>query len=377
VRLALCLYRYTPFGGLERNFLAVAEACRARGHAVSAFTRAWSGARPAGIEVRELAAPARTNVGLDRAFARSLERVLAVEPFDAVVGFNRLPGLDVFYAADPCFAARERGWLVRVGRRYRTRAGWERALLAPEGSTEVLVLAESERERYRAQHGTPPERLHLLPPAVRDEFLAAAPAGAAAARAELGLATDALVVLAVGSDFERKGLDRTLRALAALPPELARRTWFLVAGAGRPGRFERLARALGVAERTRFLGGREDVLALYRAADVLAHPAREENTGSVLLEAASQGVPVLASGACGFAGLVREAGVVLAEPLVEDELARELAALLADDARRAALGARGRELARAWRMVARTDAAVAVIERAALRRRAQAGTAAR
>jgi len=377
VRLALCLYRYSPFGGLERNFLAVAEACRARGHGVTVFTRAWRGARQPGIEVRELAAPALTNVGLDRAFARSLKRALAGERFDAVVGFNRLPGLDVFYAADPCFAAHERNALVRAGRRYRTRAGWERELFAPESATEVLVLAERERERYREHHGTPPERLHLLPPAVRDEFLVPAPAGAASARAELGLPEDALVVLAVGSDFERKGLDRTLRALAALPAELGRRTWLVVVGAGRPARQERLARSLGQAERTRFAGGREDVLALYRAADVLAHPAREENTGSVLLEAASQGVPGLASGACGFAGLVREAGVVLAEPFAEDELARELAALLADDARRAALGARGRELARGWRMAARTDAAVAVIERVAARRRAGRGAAAR
>jgi UDP-glucose:(heptosyl)LPS alpha-1,3-glucosyltransferase len=372
--LALALYRYTPFGGLERNCLALARAARARGHRVSVYARRFEGEREEGIEVRELAVRAWTNIGLDRAFARVLARELERAAHDVVVGFNRLPGLDVFYAADPCYvAARGRPSRLALASR-RQRAAWERELLAPGSPTQILVLSERERRLHREHHGTPAERLHLLPPGLRAEFLVDGAPAAPEVRAALGIPEDARVVLAVGSDFARKGLDRTLAALAGLPAALGARTWCLVVGAGRPARFERLARALGLAERVRFAGGRADVLGCYRAADLLVHPAREENTGTVLLEAMSQGVPVACSAECGFAPLVAgaRAGAVLGSPFDAGELARACAELLGDGGLRAELGERGRAAARHYPMERRTAAALEVIERAARARPAPA-----
>jgi UDP-glucose:(heptosyl)LPS alpha-1,3-glucosyltransferase len=48
----------------------------------------------------------------------------------------------------------------------------------------------------------------------------------------------------------------------------------------------------------------------------LLHPAYNENTGTVLLEALVAGLPVICSGACGYAHYIAEAGagVALAEP---------------------------------------------------------------
>jgi len=101
------------------------------------------------------------------------------------------------------------------------------------------------------------------------------------------------------------------------------------------------------------------------------HPAREENTGSVLLEAASQGLAVVASGACGFAPLLAEAGagVVLSEPFRADELRAALDALLVEPARRAALGARGRAAAARWPMAERHAVIFAILARAAAEKR--------
>lgn len=364
MHLVFCLYRFTPFGGLERNALEILRAAEARAHRVSVFTRAWRGARPEGIEVRELRVRAWTNVGLDRGFARALGRELEGLAADVVVGFNRIEGVDVFYAADPCLAATPRK-LALPNRR--SRAAWERALAAPEAASEILVQSEREQQRYQEHYGTTAARLHVLPPGLRAEFLAPGPTSARGWRAELGLPADALVVLAVGSDFARKGLDRSLAALARLPVALRERTWLVAAGAGRPARFERLARELGLATRVHFVGGRADVLAAYRAADLCLHPAREENTGTVLLEALSQGVPVVCSAECGFAPLVAaaRAGHVLAAPFEAAELARVLAALLGDADERAELGARGRAFARTFPMERRAALALDVIERVA------------
>ncbi|MCC4119214.1 hypothetical protein LLG90_28195, partial [Aromatoleum toluclasticum] len=54
---------------------------------------------------------------------------------DRIVGFNKMPGLDVYYAADPCFedkARRLRKPLYRYSPRYRHFSAYERAVFAPE-----------------------------------------------------------------------------------------------------------------------------------------------------------------------------------------------------------------------------------------------------
>ncbi len=49
------------------------------------------------------------------------------------------------------------------------------------------------------------------------------------------------------------------------------------------------------------------------AADVLVHPARTETTGTVIIEAIANGLPVIASETCGFSSFVRQAkaGIVI------------------------------------------------------------------
>ena len=79
------------------------------------------------------------------------------------------------------------------------------------------------------------------------------------------------------------------------------------------------------------MGGRDDVPAWLWAADLLVHPAYAENTGTVLLEAAIAGLPVLTTSACGYADYIRDAdlGRVLDEPTPEvlAAAARQLLAL--------------------------------------------------
>jgi UDP-glucose:(heptosyl)LPS alpha-1,3-glucosyltransferase len=67
------------------------------------------------------------------------------------------------------------------------------------------------------------------------------------------------------------------------------------------------------------------------AADALVHPARAENTGTVLVEALTSGLPVLVTAVCGYAVHIERAraGVVLAEPFQQEEFNRVLRTALA------------------------------------------------
>jgi UDP-glucose:(heptosyl)LPS alpha-1,3-glucosyltransferase len=64
---------------------------------------------------------------------------------------------------------------------------------------------------------------------------------------------------------------------------------------------------------------REDIPELMAATDLLVHPARTETTGTVILEAVANGLPVVTSAICGYAEHVAQAdaGIVLPEPFAQ------------------------------------------------------------
>lgn len=342
MKFALLIFKYFPFGGMQRDMLRIAGELAGRGHRVEIFTISWQGARPqqAGIVVHELPVRGLFNYRrYQRFIARARQRMAlqaaAGAPFDLVVGFNRMEGLDVYFAADPCFverAHRQRGWLYRQTPRYRWFAGCERAIFAATAATEILLLSDTEKNRFQAWYQTPSARFHFIPP-----FLAAerfAPGDREAMRRHLrenfGFGTDEQVCLLVGSGFAMKGLDRAIRALAALPAAQRAATRLVAVGQDNPRPFMKMARTLGVARQVVISPGRPDIPALMQGADVYIHPAYRENTGLVILEALACGLPALVTASCGYAFHVRaaDAGLVADEPFNQHAFDRQLLQLL-------------------------------------------------
>jgi UDP-glucose:(heptosyl)LPS alpha-1,3-glucosyltransferase len=360
---------------MQRNLLRIAEACRARGHAVEIFALDWQGPRPDGIPVTLL--PVRTLFSHRRAgaFAARLAPLLAAGSYDVVIGFNKMPGLDVYYAADPCVMARaeQRGWIHRMTDRYRRSIAAERAVFNPAANADILLVSSAGQAPFTRCYGTPPERFHLLPPEIAADRIAPRDDGTTrnATRAELGVGDDESLVLLIGSGFKTKGLDRALRALAALPETLRGKTHLVAVGQDNPRPFPRLARSLGVGERFRIFAGRDDVPRLLLGGDLLIHPAYMENTGTILLEAMAAGLPVLASAVCGYASHVANAraGELVPEPFRQEALDRLLEAMLTS-AQRASWGERGIAYAGTLAGLSRASVALEVIEASALAKRA-------
>ncbi len=147
----------------------------------------------------------------------------------------------------------------------------------------------------------------------------------------------------IGSGFKTKGLDRSLKALAALPKALRRRTRLIAIGQDDPKPFLLQIAALGLNDQVQILKGRSDIPRFLLGADLLIHPAYNENTGTVLLEALVSGLPVLVTDVCGYAHYIAEAdaGRVLPSPFEQDSLNRLLAEMLEDAPARAAWSRNG------------------------------------
>ncbi len=348
MQLAFVLYKYFPYGGLQRDFMRIALECQARGHAVRVYTPIWEGEVPAGFDVRVAPIKALFNHHRNEKFSAWLAADLAREPVDRVIGFNKMPGLDVYYAADGCYedkAQTLRAPIYKRWGRYKHFADYERAVFAPESKTEILMISEVQQPLFIKHYQTPAERFHLLPPGIAADRRA--PANAAEIRAEFRrefkLADDDLLLVQIGSGFKTKGLDRSLKALAALPRELKQRTRLIAIGQDDPRSFQLQAKTLGVSDQVQILKGRSDIPRFLLGADLLIHPAYNENTGTVLLEALVSGLPVLVSDVCGYAHYIAEAdtGRVVPSPFQQERLNSMLAEMLADDAARAKWGANG------------------------------------
>ena len=342
MRLAFCLYKYFPFGGLQRDFMRIARICQARGHAIRVYTLEWRSEIPPGFELVIVPVQAWQNHSRYRRFSAWVEADLARRPVDRVIGFNKMPGLDVYYAADPCYEEKARSLrnpLYRMSGRYHHFAAWERAVFAPESRTGILLISRVQQPFFVHHYGTPAERFHLLPPGIAHDRRAPAdaPAIRAAFRAEFNLGDHDFLLVQIGSGFKTKGLDRSLKALAALPETLRHRARLVAIGDDSPRAFLPQIKALGLGGQVAILRGRDDIPRFLLGADLLIHPAYSENTGTVLLEALVAGLPVLTTDVCGYAHYIDEAGAgrIIPTPFEQDALNAALAEILQDAETRA------------------------------------------
>ena len=335
MNLIFCLYEYFPYGGLQRDFLKITDIAMERGHSVKILTMGWHGEIPAGLDVQILPHSAISNHRRCLKFARTVENLLSEMSYDAVVGFNKMQGLDVYYAADSCYQARTRnlGALASfIMGRYSTYVGFEKAIFSPDSKTEILSISPQEQRKFIECYGTPEERFHLLPPGIYEDRFR--PVNAAEVRSrirsELGLSDDHIMLLMVGSAFHTKGVDRAICAVASLPEALRKRVKLYVLGRGKIELFSKIAAKNNLVEQVNFLGGREDVPDFLLAADLLVHPARTENTGTVLIEAMAAGLPVVVTENCGYAFHVQEAdsGRIVPMPFEQKALDSALAEVL-------------------------------------------------
>lgn len=329
--IAFCLYKYFPFGGLQRDFLRIAQTVAARGHDVRVYTQSWQGEAPENLEIIIVPVKSRTNHGRGAEYYAWVQHHLRIHPVDRVVGFNKMPGLDVYYAADVCYAekvAREKGFFYRLTPRYRHYAEFERATFARGKPTQLLMLTERQIADFEKHYQTEAERFHILPPGIYPDrkYSQQPPDARAVFRQKNNIAKQEFLLLQVGSDFRRKGVDRSIEALAALPEAIRRQTKLLIVGQDKPGRYLALAEKRGVGKNVQFFAGRDDVAELMAAADILLHPAYQEAAGIVLLEAITAGLPVIVSSVCGYAPYIVDAkcGDVIKEPWQQEALNKAL-----------------------------------------------------
>lgn len=354
-RIALLTDEFDPFkGGIGTYTRELATAAAALGHQVSvlAGSKGLGGGTPgtdgypfALFRYREHPDRLQRNLLMARAL---LEVVRTTRP-DIVhavdIGFMKLLTVARPLLAVPYCVSVHGSEINRLrdglrGQAFRQLRFFEKAcaIFANSGYTRDLLLA-----RFP---GIDAARIAVTPLGVAAHWFAAPPPSSGGdARAAFGIAADAVVLVSVARLTPRKGQRMLIAALAHLPDEIRNRTVCVLVGvAGRDDQAyaAELRRVAAKAPcRVVFAGALADaaIRQLYREATVFCLPASHdppwvEGFGLVLLEAAAQGLPAVATRVGGIPEAVadRETGL-----LVEPGDPRSLAGALAEIARDRAL----------------------------------------
>ena len=338
--IAFALYKYFPFGGLQRDFLRIALECQKQGHKIRVYTTSWQGDKPEGFDIKFLRASGTANHTKMLDFQNRIQADLKGEPATLLVGFNKMAGLDVYYASDTCFKEKvlnEKGLWYRLTSRCRAYLALEKSVFSPENNTLILTLTQHQNDIFQKLYQTQPERFHLLPLGIEKNTQVNKQQSIRKKILEgLKIDNDSEVLLLVGSSFKTKGLDRAINALANLPSEQLKKTVLLVCGNDKPVHYIQQARKLGCHNNIRFLGARKDIQQVMLASDLLVHPALTESAGMVLLEAVAAGLPVLATDHCGYAPYIKkaEAGLLAATPFDQKAFNHQLLQMTNQEARK-------------------------------------------
>lgn len=164
-------------------------------------------------------------------------------------------------------------------------------------------------------------------------------------RQELGIPEDRVVGVMVARVDHLKGHENLVNALGSLRHKDLLLTVLIVGDGARRSEREQQATSLGLGpEQIRFLGFRSDIPDLLGASDFFLLPSLTEGLPLSVLEAMSQGRPVIATRVGGIPELVtHDQHGLLIESQDEPALAAAIESLVAQPEKRVALGTAGRQ----------------------------------
>ena len=145
-------------------------------------------------------------------------------------------------------------------------------------------------------------------------------------RGRIGVPGDVVMILFVGSGFERKGLEYLVRAVGLLGCE----NWRLVlAGKGDWNRYLRFA-SEQIREKIIALDPIDDIETLYAAADLFVLPSIYEPFGNANLEAMASGLPIVTSRNTGAAEIIepKKEGMIVEDPANPKAIAEAIGYLM-------------------------------------------------
>lgn len=359
LKIAVLIKRFLRTGGAEKYAMEVVRRL-AMDHEVHVYAHEWVFDGPEPITFHQIPRichkPSWVNQLL---FSYSCRK--AVGPgFDVVHSFEKVTTFDVMTVQSPCFKSPH----LNGAGCWKKSLDWGRAALSPrklawrwleakqfseDGVRLMIAVSEKVKRNVQACYGLPDDYFRLAytgvdVPKIERVY---SPQELDGIRAQFEVCADDVVVLFVGTEFKRKGLDALLEGWALVPR--ARFKLLIAGGSGRKlDYYKSLTKKMGLGAEVRFLGLVQEIERMYPIADIYILPTLADPCPLAPLEAMAAGVATIMSAAeyNGSAELIRNgAAMLLSEPRNPQEIANALMSLT-DSRLRSELAEKGRQLVR-------------------------------
>lgn len=342
LKIAVLIKRFLSTGGAEKYAMEVIRRL-ALDHEVHVFAQEWSFHGPEPITFHRIARVCRKPAWLNQLFFSYFCGRAVGHGFDVVHSFEKVASFDVMTVQSPCFKSSG----IAADKRWNQMLGWmrlafsprklawlwlEREQFADDPVRVVIAVSEYVKRNVQAQYPLSDERFRLAYSGV--EVSQATVTASKHKRDELrtrwDIGVNELVVLFVGTEFKRKGLDAFLQGFAKMPRA---RFKLLIAGGGgeRLEFYKNLVDWLQLDSEVRFLGLVGDIDRIYPIADIYVLPTLADPCPLAPLEAMAAGVATVMSSSTynGTAELIRQGeAVILSNPQDPEEIAAVLLTLM-------------------------------------------------
>jgi len=332
MRVALLKMHSASKGGLEKYASRIASAFAKRGDEVFLLTTQEPETPQFGVE--PVSFPVCRWPGFLRLeqFDRCVRRWLKKNPMEIVFGLERnreqthLRAGGGVHAAYLCSRIESEGLfkyaLCQINPQHRKLLELEKTAIHHPGLKKVFVNSRMVRDEWLQYYGVDPKKIEVIHngvewkeleeryrvwPQQRDSFLAAH-----------GLDKETFHLLFIGNGYRRKGLWPLLLALAKW-----RFKDFHLSVIGKEkqsGRYQEMAKRLGLERRVRFFGPQKEIIPFYQMADVLAVPSFYDPFANVTIEALSFGLFVISSKTNGGSEILTEKTGCILERIEPDAI---------------------------------------------------------
>ncbi len=354
---ALSCDNVTGIGRIVRSLAA--EYVKA-GHSTTVITQAF-GSVPAGIRPIRMWRPPVSGAARKLLFSLQTRSIFSRARFDITNSFGVGRGAQIVTAQSCHRGGMEakarfgRGRLVRNGLGLFDAVSLrdERVLMTGPPPLRVIAVSRLVKKELIHYYGVSESIIKVIPDGISPIQDRSFAEDREAVRSRSGAGERDFLLLFIGNEFDRKGLQTIIEAMAILED---RRLRLLVAGDDDGMPYERRAGKLGIRGQVRFLGKVDGVEGLFKGADAFVLPTYYEPFGMVVIEAMGAGIPVITSADAGAVEDLEHGthGLFVRDPLSAEELAVQVRRLMDDVELRRRLGAAGREASKRflWERVA-------------------------
>lgn len=367
MKIAIIRQKYVSYGGAEgfstEHVLQLAQA----GHEVHIFANRWTSPEIPNIYFHKVPVIRLNSYLRYLSFAWMAEKLVRREKFDIIQSHERTWHQDIYRAGDGC----HKEWLEQRGKYISPVKRWwlgispfhqlvlkiEKSIFTRGRYKKIIAISEMVKENIRKHYHVPAEDIAVIYNGVRLEKFH--PKNKIQhyqkLREKLNITAGTLLLLYVGSGFERKGLKFLAQAMDHLKSDNWR---LLVIGKGDWERYRNYASEKSRAKMI-YLEPVKDIEAYYSAADVFVLPSLYEPFGNAFLEALATGLPVITSRYSGASNIIRHGhdGLIVENPGDPAEIARNIDCLF-DPALRERMGREARLLAEQFTLEKNTTAII-------------------